>query len=419
MCQTSSVYLGKKKIRLQSILDKYWEAYISHPDRRHYFTDHELKSVLHIRACRTVRLGHFLLACDSCGEIKRLHRSCKNRFCPQCGVVETASWANNLLFKLVNMYHHHVVLTLPAGLRGLAKRNKDVLYNLLFRVSSRVIKNWFVAKHGLSCGIVSVLHSSGSDLKYHPHVHLLVSAGGFDDSGDLQKLGGSYLMRHTHLSKMFRWTFQNELLKSFESGSLDLEVTDSNRIELKSLFARLNDQKWVVSIQEGLKDASSIVKYVGRYTKRACISEYKLLSYADDHIEFLYNDYKNSKRGEKPKVGKIRLHYVEFLDRLLSHVPHKGFRMVRYYGIYSSALINKIPKKYLRSKEEVLLTEAELESAISGLSGDFVEFRSAMVRLTGKDPLLCPYCNQSYKLFGYRKYNRDLDLVETIYYDDS
>ncbi len=420
MCQSSStVKKPVKKIRLKEIFDTYFLPYTRNPDRKFYLTDRHFKSVHNIRSCRTSRLGSFDLFCICCGEVISLDCSCKDRFCPQCGVVETASWAGKLLEKLIDMYHHHVVVTLPSLFRPLSKRNKRVIYNLLFRVSSKVIQDWFKKVHGLDCGIVSVLHSSGSDLKYHPHVHMIVTGGGLDASNKLGLLGGKYLMNHKHLSKMIRWRFHKELYALYESGSLDLAVNATHSSYLKSLFSRVNKGKWIVSIQEGLSDASSIVKYVGRYTKRACISEYKLLSYSNEQVRFLYNDYKNSKRGEKPKVSEISLHYVEFFDRLLEHLPEKSFRMVRYYGIYSTARINKIPKSYLRKAEDNSNLLAEIESEISNLEGDFIEFRSMMLRLTGKDPLKCVYCDLPYKLFGLRYYNRHSGKIETIYYDDS
>ena len=155
--------LSKPQYTVQGILNQYFEAYLNSPDRKLFLEDHHLKAIHHIRACHTKRLGIHYFACSGCGKVHELPRSCKHRFCSKCGAADTHRWAEKMLKRLLNIKHHHVVFTLPAGLRGLSKLNGSKLHNLLFLTSSHVLKDWFEHKHGLKCGIVSVLHTNGSD----------------------------------------------------------------------------------------------------------------------------------------------------------------------------------------------------------------------------------------------------------------
>jgi hypothetical protein len=157
-----------------------------------------------------------------------------------------------------------------------------------------------------------------------------------------------------------------------------------------SYIKDLNKQEWVVSIQEALKNAESIVRYVGRYTKRACMSEYKITDIEGEYISFYFNDYKNTPRGEKTKIGHLRLHFVEFLDRLLQHVPEKRFTAVRYYGIYIPQNWRKLPKEWKVDSEY----ETQKQPHILDEGEDYREYREAEIKRTGKDPLFCGDCQQ-------------------------
>jgi hypothetical protein len=167
-------------------------------------------------------MGYTQYACTDCGEVHYIYRSCGHRFCPTCGVVNTNKWAKKTLANLLNIKHHHVVVTLPAWLRGIAKRNNTLIYNLLFKSSWAVIKEWFRYKYGIEPGMISVLHTSGSDLKYHPHLHIIVTGGGISpkNKNEIELLEGEYLFNHNWLKKRFRWQFQQGLIQAFDDGQL-------------------------------------------------------------------------------------------------------------------------------------------------------------------------------------------------------
>ncbi len=339
-------------------------------------------------ACRTPRLGYASFECVGCQTYKYIYRSCGNRFCAQCGVHSTYKWGRESLTRLIDMKHHHVVFTLPKPLRHISKLNGDKLHDLLFKSSSEVMQKWFSKKHQLKPGMFTVLHTAGSDLKYHPHVHMVITGGGLSEEGKrIIELEKDYLTRQRFIGGLFRNSFINRLR---ELDRRDEIVKPKKWKDNKSSFSKwlgeIKSKHWIISIQKPLRDLNQIVGYVGRYTKRACLSEYKIESISEGIIKFRYNDYKGSSRKGKVNVAMKSMGYVEFLDELLQHVPSKGFRMVRYSGIYTSHY-----KKYLPAKQEIEEVEEEGEEW-----GEFEALRKLDISKGNKDQLICPNCQREY-----------------------
>lgn len=302
------------------------------------------------------------------------------------------------------MKHHHVVMTLPKALRHIRKLNGDLLYNILFTESSKVLQEWFEKKHAIKPGIVSVLHTAGSDLKDHPHVHMIVSRGGLDlNNKSIKEVKGNYLTRQRFLAKKFSKRFISQLLKQYDSGNLKVAKRfDDDGLKFKKWLNNISEKQWIVSIQKPLSDIEKIVGYVGRYTKRACISEYKLRGEKNGLISFVYNDYKNSIRGEKPKQSIKTMKAEEFLDELLYHVPTKRFRMVRYYGSYASAYKKLIPSHDKDIDQDQ--NDQELEHSW----GEFEELRKEELSRGKPDPLTCPNCKTKMEWLGVYYHGQNL-----------
>lgn len=361
-------------IRLGEILDLHWDEYVHQGGR--YIPPHVFKAVNQIRACRTPKLGTDVYTCPQCGTTKFVYHSCKNRFCPTCGQYETDHWAATILSQLPTLKHHHVVFTLPAQLRLLAKANPELLHTLLFHSSAEVIKEWFAEKHHTIPGIISVLQTAGSDLHYHPHVHMIVSAGGLK-RGAWFELASDYLVNEKYLAKKFRWGLLKALVAAYDQGRLQLPgelATLQARREFMRLVKTLHSVTWVVSVQPPLTNPEHIVRYVGRYTRRACLSEYRISHFAEGVITFECKDYAATADG-KPGIKSVRLHYREFFDRLFQHVPLPSFRMVRYYGLYA------------HFKDLPPLPAAEPSEVAEKLT-----WRALQIAKTGEDPLVCPTC---------------------------
>jgi len=335
-------------------------------------------------------MGYVQYCCTDCGEVHHILRSCGHRFCPTCGVTNTNKWAEQTLSNLLNIKHHHVVVTLPAWLRPMAKRNKVLIYNLLFRSAWEVINGWFAYKHQMQGGMISVLHTSGADLKYHPHIHMIVTGGGLK-SGKVELLAGAYLFNYEWFKQRFRWQFQQGLIKAYDQEELKVAYRHQKRGCFLSWLKKNNEKDWVVSVQAPLADATSMVRYVGRYTKRACLSEYKIESVTETDVIFRYNDYKNTPKGQRPKEGIKRMHYVAFLDSLLQHVPEEGFVQVRYYGIYATSKQKQLPLEW---KNPPKVLPSILEENAENLEGEWTAYRQEYQAHYGRDPLWCVTCHR-------------------------
>lgn len=376
--------------------------YVKSPDRKLQLEDKHFEAVDWSSACRTDKLGRLLLVCEDCGEVSYMQRSCKHRFCGQCGACDTHKWAERMLTRLLNIKHHHITMTLPKAYRGLSKKNGNKLHDILFKSSSQVIQDWFGQEHNLRVGIVSVLHTSGSDLKYHPHVHMIVSRGGQDlRSGEYIELEGDYLVKNEELGKLIKKRFNELLLKAYRNGELKVYRCIEDELGLKSWISKQKSLHWIVDIQKPMSDIAEIIGYVGRYTKRACISEYKLSYVGADCIKFKYKDYKNSKRGEAALEVEKVMKPIEFLDSLLQHVPSKRYRMVRYCGLYNTYYLKDIPEIW-RLKD----SKREVEFAEDYDWGLFERYRKAVIRGGGKDPFMCEHCDREKIVYGLESKGR-------------
>ena len=389
MCGTNTI--PEKKYSLsRDIVGAFRAAYQSHPKRKLFLQPKHFEALNKMSACRTSVLGGVMYACEGCGQAHFIHRSCKHRFCVTCGIKDTNRWAEDVLGNLLNIRHSHVVATLPAWLRGISLRNGNVLHNLLFGSLKMVLLDWFLQKHGIEPGLVMVLHTAGSDLKYHPHVHCIVSFGGIEkENGQVKVLDGDFLVNHKFLRSRFRHVFEGGLIAAFDKGTLEVPEDLAERKYFMGFLRRNNEKDWIVSIQEPLKDATSIVRYVFRYAKRACLSERKIEKIEDGKITLRYNDYKNTPRGEKPKQGFVTLHYVDFLDRLLQHVPEKGYRQVRYGGIYEGRKRKNLPPEWKAPPPVMEEMPAQEEG------GEFWLYRKESKQYAGRDPLWCDACQQA------------------------
>jgi len=387
------------KIRVSSIYRDHFNNYLNDPARSLFINNKHLKAVNKSLACRSAKLGVAVYNCDDCGDTKYIYRSCKHRFCSQCGASDTAKWAEQTLMTLLNIKHHHIIFTLPAPFRFLAKKNGDLIHNLLFKLSAQVLKDWFRIKHNILPGIVSVLHTAGSDLKYHPHIHMIVTGGGLDlTSNQFTVLENDYLTKQRFLANKLKILFKKALLQLHKNNKLIVPKKINHPLKISNWIDQIAQKHWIVSIQNPLDDLQQIVGYVGRYTKRSCISEYKIKE-NNHRIVFEYNDYKNTPRGHKPLIARKYLKPTQFLDKLLQHVPQAGFKSVRYYGLYSSFYKKQLPKSL---KVDI---DLDLENDFEDTHyqwGEHEALRKKQIVRGKPDPLHCYCCNKSMKLLYYQ-----------------
>jgi hypothetical protein len=349
MCNKCKKYQDStptKEYRLSDYFDKWWDIYLQSP--KEFVQPEQFKAVNAIRTCRTAALGVDIYACPECGEISEVYHSCKNRFCPTCSWRDTVQWADRMKKSMLNVPHRHVVFTLPHSLNPIIKRNQSQLLNVFMRVTTDVFRDWMGSKFKLRVGTISVLHTFGEAKNYHPHIHMIVTWGGINkDTGGLQALATDYV-NYEFLQQKFRCKFEDELIRLFDEGMLEHKY--SERKDFMNFIRRINKTQWVVHLEPPMDIPAKVIRYIGRYSKRACLSEYKITKMEGEYIGFKHKDYKKLDYNNKPIEKTLELHYNDFFPLLLQHVPMPYFRIVRYYGIYATKVY--IPKEYLYNGED-------------------------------------------------------------------
>jgi hypothetical protein len=366
--ETKHNWFGEKKFRLAHFFDQWWDIYRQDP--KVFIQPEQYKAVADIRACRTAALGIDIYSCPQCGDTTEVYHNCKNRFCPTCSWSDTMRWAERIKRNMLNMPHRHVVFTIPHALNPLIKRNEYEMLNMQMKSSAETLKDWMANKYGLRCGIISVLHTAGELKTFHSHVHMIVSWGGIDKIGAIQQIKGPFV-KYEFISDKFRKDYEKRLTELFDTDKLQHDFRD--KLEFLRFLRRINEKNWIIHFEEPIETPVEVIRYIGRYSKRACLSEYKITLMEGEIIGFSYKDYKNKDVIGLP-IEKEKVHnYRDFFPLLLQHVPLPYFRLVRYYGIYSNK--GHLPKEYFCQEEDVP-----------------VNWKTIQESETGVDPMVCQKC---------------------------
>lgn len=363
--------MEQKRFRLAQLFDMHWETYVKAPSG--FITQEQYKAVAAMRACRTEALGVDHYVCSECGETTQVYHSCKNRFCPTCSWQDTLRWAEKIKDQMLDIPHRHVVFTLPHKLNGLLEQNKAVVLDILFKTAADAIKDWMLHKHGLTPGIISVLHTFGEKKDLHPHIHMVLSWGGINANHRVEPIKGEYV-NHGFIQTKFRCMFEDRLIQLFDKKQLGHNF--NNRIRFLRFIKETNEKQWRIHFEPAMTIPSQVVRYIGRYSKRACLSEYKITNIQGEYISFKYKDYKNLDFYGKPIAKELTLHYREFFPRLLQHVPLPYFRLVRYYGAYAARTKAVFAQRYAGPK---IVGEPDVEAE--------------KVYEMPENPKLCKNCN--------------------------
>jgi hypothetical protein len=347
--ETKHNWFGEKKFRLAHFFDQWWDIYCKDP--KAYIQPEQYKAVAALRACRTAALGIDYYSCPECGDTTEVYHNCKNRFCPTCSWSDTVRWAEKIKSNMLNMPHRHVVFTIPHKLIPLIKRNEFALLNMQMQVSAHTLKDWMEQKYGLRCGIISVLHTAGELKTFHSHVHMILSWGGIDKAGIIQQIKGSFI-KYELISDDFRKAYEARLTELYDTGKLQHDFR--NKLEFLRFLRQINEKNWIIHFEDPMDTPEAVIRYIGRYSKRACLSEYKITRMEGEIIGFNHKDYKNKDYYGRPIEKEKVLDYREFFPLLLQHVPLPYFRLVRYYGIYSNK--GHLPRDTLVRRKNPLQT---------------------------------------------------------------
>ncbi|HSJ40646.1 MAG TPA: IS91 family transposase [Xanthobacteraceae bacterium] len=299
----------------------------------------QLKVMSAIERCRTAALGGHVARCESCAHTVIAYNSCRNRHCPKCQGAAAREWLAEREAELLPVPYFHVVYTLPAPIRDIAYQNKAVIYDLLFKASAQTTLTIAADPKHLDAkiGILSVLHTWGSALTHHPHVHMVVPGGGLSqDRSTWIACRPRYFLPVEVLSALFRRLFLQILVAAYDAGRLQF-FGDHARLADKAAFhaflAPLRNIDWVVYAKEPFAGPEQVLRYLSRYTHRIAISNRRLVSADQNRVAFKYKDY----RIEGPDRDKTTmLPTSEFIRRFLMHVLPQGFHRIRYYGLLAS-----------------------------------------------------------------------------------
>jgi phage gp36-like protein len=234
---------------------------------------------------------------------------------------------------LMNVPHRHVVFTLPHSLHQLILLNQKDLTNALLSISGNLMRDYLLKEHGVRAGVIAVLHTYGEKKNLHVHVHMIVSWGGERVSDGKLKVINNPYVKYEVLKERFKNQFIKTLTKLHKNTELVHRFATPK--DFADFISKLDTHKWILHFEDPMKIPTQVITYIARYSKRACISEYKILDISDDHITFRYKDYKEKDENGKAVEKELHLHYQDFIPRLLQHVPLPYFRLVRYYGAYN------------------------------------------------------------------------------------
>ena len=293
--------------------------------------------------CKTGELGHNYYQCSECGHIKIVPRSCGNRNCPNCQAVGKATWLEERKGELIDAPYFHIVGTLPHELNPLIAANKKDMYELLHRSMGKALVELAADPKylGASPGIVQILHTWDQQLRYHVHVHCVVSGGGLTLDKKLVTLpnDASFFIPVKALAKLYRGKFMAGLKELRLSGKLKIPGTAEKLTSCngwQALLDRLYSMDWNVYIKQTFNGNGNAIEYLSRYTNRIAISNSRILSVTDDSVTFSYTDRKDD--GKK-KVQTVTLQ--KFIRLYLQHVLPKGFQKIRYYGFLNNSTRKK------------------------------------------------------------------------------
>lgn len=363
--------------KLKKILKDQWEGFLKIYGKK--VRENVKKEVEKVIKCKDIREGYIEFKCEKCGEVKKVGFTCKSRFCSSCGKIYVDNWISSMLKKLINVRHRHIVFTIPEELRKYFRKDREKLKKLP-KCAAEAIMSWMREQNkteGFEPGIVTVIHTFGRDLKWNPHVHMMVTEGG---------VGKSIKWRH------IRYISYEALRKRWQKLLMDeIENIVGEKREARILKNKLYKEKkqgFYVHAKTEIKSAKIAGKYIGRYVGRPAIAESRIIEYDGKNVTYKYT------RHEDNKTIIETVDAYEFIKKVIIHIPEKNFKMIRYYGIYAR-----------RSKKTKNLIKM-MEEKIMRMKKSMGRWEYRILAAFGVDPCKCPKCKGIMRIndIVYKKY---------------
>ena len=349
--------MGRPALEVADILRNHGAAW-RETNRGHLSLAH-LKVMSAIVSCRTAALGGHVARCEDCAHTVISYNSCRNRHCPKCQGAAARTWMEEREAELLPVPYFHVVFTLPAPIGDIAYTNKAVIYDLLFKASAETMLTIAAdPKHlGARIAITSVLHTWGSAMTHHPHVHMIVPGGGLSlDGSRWIATKPNFFLPVLVLSKLFRRLMLEKLAAAHAAGKLSFFGAYAHLADTKAFaafLAPLKRTRWFVYSKRPFAGPQAVLAYLSRYTHRVAISNSRLIAADATSVTFKVKDYRIQGPG---RYTTMTLDVAEFIRRFLLHILPKGFHRIRHYGLFAgTAKVETIAK----ARELLLLSEPE------------------------------------------------------------
>jgi len=364
---------------IQQLLQRHGQAYAM----KYPLSRQQAKVMQHVCDCRTDAYGTHRDWCETCGFEQVLYNSCKDRHCPQCQTFKKETWINDRKAQVIATPYFHVVLTLPKELHGLTMQNQRYLYGLFFQASSEAMKALTLNKKylGAEAGWLSVLHTWGQTLDYHPHLHFIVTGGGLTATRQWKTTKKDFFVPVKKLSATFRYYFLKALKQAYADRLLQFYgsmLPYEDPTAFHALINRLFHAAWYSYVKQPFDGPHAVIEYLGRYTHRVAISNHRLVNVDDGKVTFKWKDYHD---GNKMKVMALTID--EFIRRFLLHVLPSGFMKMRYYGILAN-----------RNKQTKLVQCQRLTATQGHPPCRVLTKLELLMKVTNGNAFQCPQCKQ-------------------------
>ncbi len=354
---------------IRDIFKKNADLYISRykPPKEH------IKVIRSIKSCRSGDYGRHMLTCPDCEEVIILNNSCRNRHCPVCQHKAREKWLTDRKDELLNVSYFHLVFTLPHLLNPLAYKYKKIVFDVLFKSVNRTIEifsedpKWL----GAQTGGIAILHTWGQNLSFHPHIHLVIPAGGIiKDTNEWLNTHPRFFAPVKALSIVFKEIFLKKLSIEFQKQKLGFD---------KNIISQAQRKKWVVFAQKPFEKPQHVIDYLGNYTHKVAISNYRIINVENGKVHFWYKDYrKNSQRKT------MILTEIEFMRRFLQHVLPDNFYKIRYFGFLS----NRFRKENILIAQRAIAQNSGKDYTEKSIENKLISF----IKKISSNPYPCPKC---------------------------
>ena len=325
------------KPTVQDIFHRFYPAYLD----RYSPSSVQAKAARNIMNCKTGAYGANVCVCEDCGAIQIHYNSCRNRCCPMCQAVPKEKWMDARREDVLDAPYFHLVFTVPDILNPVIYCNQEQLYDALYHAASATIGELASdPKHlGAQVGYICILHTWGSEMNYHPHIHTIVLGGGLTSANKWKDNGNDFFLPIRVISEVFRGKYMEEFKRLQEESKLVFHGTAKkyqNYYTFKELVNACYSTDWFPYCKKTFNGAQSVIGYLGKYTHRIAISNYRILRVTEESVTFSVKDYRNEGLWKELTISG-----VEFIRRFLMHVPPRRFVRIRHYGLLCSRTKNR------------------------------------------------------------------------------